>query len=452
MGESSSIAGSRWRILPVGLAPALVRQARRTALAVLPGLGVLFGTVVVAGLVSEQLLAGSETGSTIDLAGRASLAGVMILLVITVLVIGVLGGLEGPVMARALARRLEEGTPAVDVPHPHQWSAATEPSGRAYRVIAIVLLCVLGFCQFLLMGAVLGDGIDAAGLALIGGGLLGLGLIGGGIPLFGRVLGGRQERAVQRLRAHWTEPHRIVAAGRELTAEDVAEARGVDGPEALPGAVARWLENAALAVLAVAAVVGLLGLQLMFALAYPDRERWAGGRTGERAELTARGEQLVDLVVAGVGLCAAAVLLSLLVAVACEVLARGTEVRAVRTALADPEALPPARALLQGMVAPGTPRLLSAVHGLAGAAAAVALGLWVMPIGEDVPSWEIYSAAGPTLRALAALAPPVLLGALAVLAAGTLLAAVLDRREQRLRDELVQRWPVREDRAPSSSS
>lgn len=449
MGENSSIAGSRWRILPVGLAPALLRQARRSAVAVLPGLGVLFGTVVVAGLVSEELLAGSEAGSTIDLAGRASLAGMMILLVVTVLVIGVLSGLEGPVMARALARRLEEGTPAVDVPHPHQWSAATEPSGRGYRVIAIALLCVLGACFAIVLAAVLWDGIDAVGLVIIAVGLLVLALIGGGIPLFVRVLGGRQERTVQRLHAHWTEPHRIVAAGRELTAEDVAEARGVDGPEPLPGAVARWLENAALTVLAVVAVVGLLGLQLMFALAYPDRERWAGGRAGERAELAPRGEQLVDLVVAGVGVCAALVLLCLLVVVASEVLAHGAEVRTVRAALADPEALPPARALLQGVVAPGTPRLLTVLHGLAGAVAAVALGLWVMPIGEDVPSWEIYSSAGPTLRALAALAPPVLLGALAVLAAGTLLAALLDRRGRRLRDELVQRWPVREERSSS---
>src|SRR5690606_40543410 len=41
----------------------------------------------------------------------------------------------------------------------------------------------------------------------------------------------------------------------------------------------------------------------IFALAYPDRERWSSGRAGERAELDPRGEQLVDLVVAGVGVC-----------------------------------------------------------------------------------------------------------------------------------------------------
>lgn len=445
MGERSSIASSRWRVLPVGLVPALQRQATRAVFSMLPGLGVLFGTVVVAGLVSEELLAGSETGTTIDLAGRASLAGMMILLVIAVLGLGVLGALEGPVMARALARRLEEGTPAVDVPHPVQWQAATAPSGRAYRVIAIVLLCALGLCYLIAVFAVVETGIDAVGLAIIGVGLLVLGLIGGGIPLFGRVLGGRQERTVERLRAHWTEPHRIVAAGRELTAEDVAAARGVDGPEVLPGAGTRRVGDVALAVLGAAAVVGLLALQLMFALAYPDSERWPGGQAGERAELAQRGELLVDLVVAGTGLCGALVLLCLAVAVACEVLAHRAEGRVVRTALSDPEALPPARGLLQGLVAPGTPRLLLVVQALAGAAAAIGLGLWVVPIGEDGPSWEIYTAAGPMLRAVAALAPFMLLGALAVHAAGILLAAVLDVRDQRLRDQLVQRWPVRED-------
>lgn len=450
MGEPAPIAESRWRVLPVGLGPALQRQALRASFHVMVGLGVLFGTVVVAGIVSEELLSDSEAGSTIDLAGRASLAGMLILLVLAFLALGVLGALEGPLMARALARRLDEGVPAADVPAPGQWAEATEPSARAYRIIAIVLLCVLGLFHLIVIAAMLESGIDAVGLAVIAAGLLVLGLIGAGIPLFEKVLGARQERTVQRLRAHWTEPHRIIAAGRALTAEDVAAARGVDGPEVLPGAGVRRLGGAALGVLGASAAVGLLALQLMFALAYPDRERWSGGRAGERAELDARGEQLVDLVVAGVGVCGALVLLCLLLALACEVLARRAEMRAVRTALADPAAPPPAIALLRSLFAAGAPRLLLAMHSLAGAVAAIGLGLWVVPIGEDGPSWDIYSSAGPTLRALDAQAPLVLVGALAVLAAGILLAAVLDVREQRLRDELVRRWPVHA--APSSAS
>lgn len=450
MGEPAPIAESRWRVLPVGLGPALQRQALRASFHVMVGLGVLFGTVVVAGIVSEELLSDSEAGSTIDLAGRASLAGMLILLVLAFLALGVLGALEGPLMARALARRLDEGVPAADVPAPGQWAEATEPSARAYRIIAIVLLCVLGLVHLIVIAAMLESGIDAVGLAVIAAGLLVLGLIGAGIPLFEKVLGARQERTVQRLRGHWTEPHRIIAAGRALTAEDVAAARGVDGPEVLPGAGVRRLGGAALGVLGASAAVGLLALQLMFALAYPDRERWSGGGAGERAELDARGEQLVDLVVAGVGVCGALVLLCLLLALACEVLARRAEMRAVRIALADPAAPPPAIALLRSLFAAGAPRLLLAMHSLAGAVAAIGLGLWVVPIGEDGPSWDIYSSAGPTLRALDAQAPLVLVGALAVLAAGILLAAVLDVREQRLRDELVRRWPVHA--APSSAS
>lgn len=241
MGEPAPIAESRWRVLPVGLGPALQRQALRASFHVMVGLGVLFGTVVVAGIVSEELLSDSEAGSTIDLAGRASLAGMLILLVLAFLALGVLGALEGPLMARALARRLDEGVPAADVPAPGQWAEATEPSARAYRIIAIVLLCVLGLVHLIVIAAMLESGIDAVGLAVIAAGLLVLGLIGAGIPLFEKVLGARQERTVQRLRAHWTEPHRIIAAGRALTAEDVAAARGVDGPEVLPGAGARRL-------------------------------------------------------------------------------------------------------------------------------------------------------------------------------------------------------------------
>ena len=293
MGEPAPIAQSRWRVLPVGLGPALQRQALRASVHVMVGLGVLFGTVVVAGIVSEELLSDSEAGSTIDLAGRASLAGMLILLVLAFLALGVLGA---------------------------------------------------------------------------------------------------------------------------------------------------------------SAAVGLLALQLMFALAYPDRERWSGGRAGERAELDPRGEQLVDLVVAGVGVCGALVLLCLLLALACEVLARRAEMRAVRTALAAPAAPPPAMALLRGRFAAGAPRLLLAVHSLAGAVAAIGLGLWVVPIGEDGPSWEIFSSAGPTLRSLDAQAPLVLVGALMVLAAGILLAAVLDVREQRLRDELVRRWPMRADPSPAAEA
>src|SRR5690606_32619847 len=121
---------------------------------------------------------------------------------------------RGTLMARALARRLDEGVPAADVPAPGQWAAATEPSARAYRIIAIVLLCVLGPCFLIALFAVLETGLDAVGLAIIGTGLVVLGLIGAGIPLFEKVLGARQERTAQRLRAHWTEPHRIIAAGR----------------------------------------------------------------------------------------------------------------------------------------------------------------------------------------------------------------------------------------------
>ncbi|MCT1438822.1 hypothetical protein [Brachybacterium paraconglomeratum] len=56
MGEPAPIAQSRWRVLPVGLGPALQRQALRASLHVMVGLGVLFGTVVVAGILLAAVL------------------------------------------------------------------------------------------------------------------------------------------------------------------------------------------------------------------------------------------------------------------------------------------------------------------------------------------------------------------------------------------------------------
>ena len=56
MGEPAPIAESRWRVLPVGLGPALQRQALRASVHVMVGLGVLFGTVVVAGILLAAVL------------------------------------------------------------------------------------------------------------------------------------------------------------------------------------------------------------------------------------------------------------------------------------------------------------------------------------------------------------------------------------------------------------
>jgi hypothetical protein len=464
----TGIADSRWRMLPLGAPTALVQQATSAAVCFLLGLAGLFGVLVVSGLVAEQLLPGTEAGTTIDLVARGSAAGVLLLGVVGLLALGLVTALHGPVSARALSARRDEGTPAAHVPHPEQWEAATEPSSGLYRIIAIVLLIIRGLFYLIALAAAWSDP-DAVALAITGGGALLLGLIWAGIPLTGRVLGRTQEGHVQGLREHWSGPHRIIAAGRVLTAEEIVSARDAAAAgtasepapgagrrsraqEVVPGARARALEKALLGVVGAFAVAGLLALQLMFAIAYPDRERWSGGSLGDRAELSPETERVVDLVMVLMGLCAAGLLFALAAAVVCEVLAHRAEHAGVRAALADPGAPPPPLGLLLTLVGHGPSPAIAAVEVLAGAVVGLGAGLWFVHLVADLPDWEIYAEAGPQLRTLAPLGPAIMAGALAVMVVGVLVGAALSRRDEGLRDALVQRWPVRQAAETSSES
>jgi hypothetical protein len=435
-GESSSLADSRWRVLPLGPLPALARHAAAAVPQGLIGLLCLLGIAILGGLISEELLPETAAGTTIDLVGRASAGGVMILGAAGLLLWGLLDALDGPLTARALAARRREGTPATSVPYPQQWGSAQATGGGLYRVFAIVLLSGLGLCYLIVVFVVLGEP-DASGAAILAGGALVLGAIAAGIPLTGTWLRGIQQRHAAPLAEHWTQAHRIVAAGREMTEEELAPSS-----RALPGARAHAVGRALLSVLAAAAGIGLLGLQLMFAVAYPEAERGPGGRAGDRAELEPAGERMVDLIVLGVGIAAAVVLLCVVLVALCEIVARRQEHGTLRRALADPQAGPPPLAALRSILVGGQLPVLKLVHVVAGASAGLGFALWFVDLVADLPDWDSYAGAGPQLRAVGPLGPWIVLGALAVMALGIVLGAVLEARDRVLRDELVQRWPV----------
>ena len=437
------IAESRWRVLPVGALVALQRTALEAVIYSLSGLLGLFLVAVISGIAVQELLPEAEAATTIDLVARASVGGVLVLGVIGLLALGLLGALEGPLMARALATAMRQGTPATEVPAPLQWSTAQESSAQAYKVIAVVLLVILGFFYAICVVVFLKD-LDLEGLAILGGGALVLAVIWAGIPLTGRYLSRWQSRHAQELSQRWTQPHRIVAQGRALTEEDIAAQRAAAGLSAsLPGRGARTLSSALVTVVVLAAVAWVAAFQLVVVVAYPDATYGPGRQLGERTELDPGAERLVDLLTMGEAISAAIGILALTGLVACEIIVRRAEHRALHRALADPTGPPPQHALIGRAMARTSLPVLKVLFGLAGAAAALGFGLWFVDLVADLPDWDTYAAAGPQLRAAGPMGPWIVLGALCVMGLGIALGSLLDARDRVLRDQLVQRWPVR---------
>ena len=440
----SSFADSRWRVHPIGRAATLRRAAAEAVLWGLMGLVGLFGIALLCGIVVEEVFAETVTGTTVDLVLRASLVGDLVLGLLGLLALGLLGALEGPLTARALVAVMRRGAPATSVPIPQQWEAARESSARAYKLIAIVLLALLGFSYVIVVVATFESGLDPGGLAILGGGAVLLAAIWGGIPLTGRVFTRWQSRCSDQLPQRWTQPHRIIAADRELSEQDVTAARQRAGlGTSLPGAGVRRLDAALVAIVTASATAWTTAFTSIVAVAYPDATRTASRQLGERADLDPETERLVDLLAMGMGIAGGAALLAIAGIVVCTILLRRTEHRVLRRALADPAAIPPPYALLSRAMAPTSLTILKVLFAGAGGGAALGIALWFVSAVADRPDWEHYAAAGPELRAAGALGSWIVLGSFAVLVLGIVVSSLLDARDQGLRDQLVQRWPVR---------
>ncbi|QNN82476.1 hypothetical protein H3H54_16200 [Brachybacterium sp. Z12] len=94
-------------------------------------------------------------------------------------------------------------------------------------------------------------------------------------------------------------------------------------------------------------------------------------------------------------------------------------------------------------MAPTSLMILKVLFAFCGAGAALGIALWFVDAVADHPDWDHYAGAGPELRAAGELGPWIVLGTLIVMLLGILVSSALDARDQVLRDELVQRWPVR---------
>lgn len=340
----SSFTDSRWRVHPIGRAATLRRAAAEAVFWGLMGLLGLFGIALLSGIVAEEVFAGTEAATTLDLVSRASLVGGLVLALSGLLALGLLGALEGPLLARALSAVMRRGAPATSVPIPLQWEAARKSSARAYKHIAIVLLAILGFFYVIVV---------------------------------------------------------------------------------------------------LAAMAGMTAFQIMVAAAYPDATRTASRQLGERADLGPGAERMVDLLATGMGVAGGVGILAFAGVVVCTIILRRLEHRQLRRTLADPAAVAPPYALLSRAMAPTSLTVLKVLFAFAGAAAALGIALWFVNAVAELPDWDVYAAAGPELRAAGPLGPWIVLGSLVAMILGIALASVLDARDQNLRDELVQRWPVR---------
>lgn len=445
----SPIADSRWRVLPIGRAATLRRAAHEAVLSALLGMVALFAVALITGMLVEEVFAETTVGTSLDLVTRASLVGDLVLGVLGLLTLGLLGALHGPLMARALAAARHQGAPATSVPAPVQWAAARDSSETAYRYIAIGMLALLGLFFVIVILATFSSGVDPVGLAILAGGALLLALIWGGIPLTA-ALDRRRSRDFEELTQLWTQPHRIIAAGRAMTEQDILEARRAAGAEGdsparapLPGSGVRVLSRALLSGVALASMAWVTLFELVVAVAYPEATRHASRQLGDRADLGAEGERLVDMLALGMGVAGAVALLAVAGGVVCAIILRRIEHRVLHRALGDPEAGPPPYALLSQAMAPTSLPILRVLFGLCGAGAVLGIALWFVDAVAESPDWDFYAAAGPELRVAGALGPWIVLAAFVVMALGIVVSSMLDARDQRLRDELVQHWPVR---------
>lgn len=436
---------SRWRVLPVGRPETLRRTATEAALFGLIGLGGLFAMAVATGVVIEEVFSDTDEEITTDLVLRASLAGIGIFGLAGLLALGVLGALQGLSTARGLTAAARQGTPATEVPTPDQWEAATESSAGAYKLLAGVVLALLGLFYVILLFAVLGDP-DATGWALlVGGGVL-LTAIWSGIPIFKRLVEPRQMELAAEVERWWTPAHRDRAAEQELTEEAVRDARSQAGlGDRLPARRVRAVNDLLALVTALSLVGWGFASHVSLAMAHPDRTYGPSPQLGERADLDPEAERLVDLVTVGGGVLAAVGGLVFVLMLVTEVIIWRVERQALRRALADEDAAPPPHALLQRALRRACPPALRLMFALCGATLAFGFGLWFITLVADRPDWDTYAAASDQVRALASRGPWVMLGAIGVLGLGVVLGGWLDSRDQALRDALVQRWPVRVD-------
>lgn len=431
------IAESRWRYLPLD-APAVIAPALAAALRwALIGLLGLAAVSVLAGLLVEQgLVPGVELATGTDLVGRGLLGGTLVLGPVMLLAWALLASLRGPLAARSLARSADRGADPADVPARGQWARAGEDSASVLRKMSTVLLWLLGVLLVLVALTALVTW-DETGLILAAVTAAAVAVAVGGMWLGKKVIPAWHSRSLTRIREHWTTQHRVIANGRELTGEG-----GTDDVGTMHGGTARQLEKLFLAVLGAAAAIGLGALQLALALLFPDRQDWPGGQAGERAELGPAGEASVDLLTLVLALAAGVVLLSLALAVACEGVARSQRHRVVKAALTDQDAARPPLSLLRAPMDDGMVPFLRVLAVIGGAVLGFGWSLWFIARVADSPDWSSYSAASDSLLALGQWGPWFMLAGIGLLVLVAAIGAVLEVRDRRLRDRIVQRWPV----------
>lgn len=452
--SSESRAGmpnrSHWRVYPIGFSGEMAAATVKTTIAFLCGVGAAGALVIALGLAAEEsLLPSPDLNRAADSLARVALLILIGLGWLAGLALTTARGVQEVATSQALRRAAESGAPREAVPHPSQVQHAIAKSFSAFLWFSVATIGLAGL--FLLIGlAVVLDSSSLEGIEIVGSGLAVLALLGAVIAWIVKRLRPEQRRRRTRIAQHWTP------SDEELAWEQARrpESGELDGAQVQPSGEVEDRDrravggNVLIGAGGACAGLSIMLLQLLLAFTHPDAQRWAGGSVGDRAQLSDQAEGLVALglwgvlvlVVVGIALLAAGFFVS--------GAAQAAERAALIRAVADPAARRPGQDVLQRYSERHPVLLAQWLAALGGVGMCAGLSVIVIASGvmEDVA--DVYDGSAAMFTGLSEWS--VILTAFSVLlvVAGLVWNARSNATGNRLRNDLISRWPTLPDPKP----
>lgn len=452
VGPRAQVAqhGTHWREYPIGFCGEMAVAVVGTLIAFLCGVGAAGALVLTIGLAAEEsLLPSLELNLAADSLARVALVVLVGLGWLAGLALTVARGVKEVATSRALARAAESGAPRRAVPHPSQVEHVIAKGFGAFLWFGGATIGLAGL--FLLIGlAAVFDSSGWEGIEIVGSGLAVLALLGATMIWIVKRARPAQRTRRARIAQHWTTADEELAwtwardsdAGEYGSAHVQAAGDVEDRGRRIVGG------NILISAGGSCAGLSVVLLQLLLAFTHPDAQHWPGGSVGDRTQLSDRAEELVALgfwgilvfVVVGVMLLAAGFFVS--------GAAQTAERAFLRRAVADPAARRPSQEVLQRYSERHPVLLAQWFAALGGVGICAGLSVIVLTSGvlDDVA--DVYSGSAAVFAGLSGWS--VLVTMLSVLLA--LAALMWNARSNlignRLRDELMSRWPTPPDAKP----
>lgn len=434
-----SLDGVGWYEYPVGFVGELARAFWRTLMAFLVGVGITFALVFAVGLIAEEGLVDYRLAETLDLLMRMSLGILMGVGYLAWLGLSVAVGLRETTTSKALDAAAASGANRSAVPHPGQVEDVVTPPFGYIMVFAgwnigIGCLAILGGVGTLAEH-------DEAWFLLLGGTTVVATLIGV-IYLVTRKTRPEHDRRRARIAQHWPTEYEAAAwsSARNASKQTIAPDT-IDQGHRLKLAGRLTHLGSSLAGLALLLVYGYMFIR------FPQANRASGmAEAGPRAEYGETFESLLDSAMWVFAGCAVVAVAMFLVGALIEGSAHSTERAGLRRALEDPTAPRPAGDLLARYSERHPTRLAQVAAALGG------MGLIVATAASLLGTVELEDFSGG-VDAFAGITP-IASGTIAVsvvLIIGALIwNAVTNVRGQKLRNQLMHRWPTLPPEKPDS--